>query len=652
MPNDPSPEPAWLGDTEHPPSDRAVRTVKDERTTRDMSSNDNLGPTEGQIATNAVSRRNVLQMFGIAAAGVAGAGAIAACSPSKNATGSGTSNKPKEFHGAYPYTVPPKGHYNLAPGVTDGIQAGSPYQDLVYPSFGMYYWDAKKWEYMMAESHTLDPKSNTLTVKLRSGLTWSDGSAVTSKDVVATFNLRWLLRSQDWTFLSDVKASDDTTIVFTIGTPSTVVERYVLRAPILPYATYGENADKAAAIRATKGSLDSGAGKALNTAFQTFRPDPAKLIVSGPFTFNTKNITNAQMQLDKNPKGLFADKIAFTSVILYNGETSDVTPVVMNKSVDYATHGFAVASEKGFEAAGFRILRPPVYSGPAIIFNFTAHPEFADVRVRQAIAHVIDREQNGTISLGESGKAVKYMAGFSDIQVPDWLSEADIAKLDTYPKDLAKATSLLEAAGWKKTGGKWHTPAGKAAAYDMKFPIEFADWNPSATNASDQLNSFGFNITKRGITYTQLAPDQLAGKFDMSIEGWGASSNPHPYFAFVQDLFTYNYIGAANSGGKGMNFPLKQKLADGSTIDLEAVVNKSPQGLDVATQKANVKAAAVAFNQLLPMVPIFERYGNNPALEGVRVAKFPADDDPILKNAPYADNFVIMYMYQSKVAPV
>jgi hypothetical protein len=50
-------------------------------------------------------------------------------------------------------------------------------------------------------------------------------------------------------------------------------------------------------------------------------------------------------------------------------------------------------------------------------------------------------------------------------------------------------------------------------------------------------------------------------------------------------------------------------------------------------------------------VPLFERYGNNPALEGVRVAKFPADDDKILVNAPYADNFVIMYMYQGKVTP-
>ena len=62
----------------------------------------------------------------------------------------------KEFHGAYPYQLPPKGHFNLAAGVTDGIQQQSPYLDLIYPSGGMYYWADKKWEYMMAESSTLD----------------------------------------------------------------------------------------------------------------------------------------------------------------------------------------------------------------------------------------------------------------------------------------------------------------------------------------------------------------------------------------------------------------------------------------------------------------------------------------------------------------
>jgi len=59
----------------------------------------------------------------------------------------------------------------------------------------------------------------------------------------------------------------------------------------------------------------------------------------------------------------------------------------------------------------------------------------------------------------------------------------------------------------------------------------------------------------------------------------------------------------------------------------------------------------MAFNQLLPIVPLWERYGNNASLEGVRVDKFPADDDPIWKNPVYADNPVVVLLLQGKLKP-
>ena len=240
------------------------------------------GPGPSALS-NEISRRHVLQLFGIAGVGAAGIGSLTACSPSDPNSEEEGGNKSgnKEFHGAYPYQLPPKGHYNLAAGVTEGIQQQSPYLDLIYPSGGMYYWADKKWEYMMAESSSLDEAANTYTMKLRSGLTWSDGSPVTAKDVVDTFNLRWLMRQQDWTFLSDVKAQDDTTVLFTIGTPSTVLERYILRAPILPSSVYGEWATKAETMRKAKTSLDSPEGKKLNGDFQKLRPENP--VVSGPF---------------------------------------------------------------------------------------------------------------------------------------------------------------------------------------------------------------------------------------------------------------------------------------------------------------------------------------------------------------------------------
>ena len=75
----------------------------------------------------------------------------------------------------------------------------------------------------------------------------------------------------------------------------------------------------------------------------------------------------------------------------------------------------------------------------------------------------------------------------------------------------------------------------------------------------------------------------------------------------------------------------------------------SAQGLDENAQKALVTKAALAFNELLPVIPIYERYGNNPTAEGVRVTGWPADTDPIFKNSPYADSFVIMLMYEGKL---
>jgi len=342
-----------------------------------------------------------------------------------------------------------------------------------------------------------------------------------------------------------------------------------------------------------------------------------------------------------------ADKVQFDKVVLYNGETNDVTPVVLSKNVDYATHGFPPATEKQFTSEGIRILRPPVYSGPALLFNLDKLKEFSDKRARQAIAYAINREDNGTVALADSGKGVKFMAGFSDNLVPDWISSADQAKLNRYEFSQQKAADLLQQAGWKKSGSAWQTPDGKNAEYEIAYPAEFADWSASATNAADQLTKFGIKVTPRSVTFTQEPIDVDKGNFQLAIQAWGASTQPHPTFSFIQDLFTHNIPTAANQGGRGMGFELKQ-----GGLDLEQIVVNSGLGLDEAAQKDNVTKAALAFNDLLPMVPLFERYGNNPALSGKRVTGWPAEGDPILLNAPYGDNFTVMLIYLGRLKPV
>lgn len=590
-----------------------------------------------------LTRREVLEILG---AGTAGLVFLSACG-----TSGGQSNKgPKQFNGAWPYQVPPNGHYNVLAGVTNGILSGGIYIDLLIPPLGMYYWKTKKWLPLLAEKWSFDKSANTFSLTLKQGLKWSDGKTLTSKDVVSTLWCLRVLRNQVWDYIDTATATDDHTVTVHMSTPSTVVERYVLKTNVVSDAVYGQWATRAQALFNGGGNLDSTEGKALNQDLQNFRPD--KVTASGPFVIDENSITNSQMSLNKNSSGLNADKVLFDKVVLYNGETPVVTPIVLAKKVDYATHGFPPATAQQFAQEGIRVLRPPVYSGYGMYLNVGKLPEFQDKRARQALAYAVDRNESATVTMGKSAKPVKYMTGFSDLQVPDWLSPSDIQKLNTYQHDTDKATQLLQAAGWKKSGSQWMTPSGQSAQYEMIFPAEYADTSASGQNWAEQLGRFGIKITPRSLTFTQHPIEMAKGNFQFAAQGWGSSSSPHPHFAFVNNLFTYNYVISANQGGRGMDFDLKQTTDAFGPVDLQKLVVDAGLGLDESAQKKNVTQIAIAYNELLPNWPLSERYGDNPALEHVRVQGWPADSDPVLQNAPYGDNFTIMLMYTGDLKPV
>ncbi|MEQ4204641.1 ABC transporter substrate-binding protein [Actinopolymorpha sp. B9G3] len=591
-----------------------------------------------------ISRRHALQL--------AGAGATAwllmSCQRGGGG-GSGAGAQVAEFHGGTAFQVPPKGHFNLMDGVTDSILGDHFYIDLILAPGAMFRWKEQTWEPMLAEKWNTDEAASTFTMTLRKGLTWSDGKPITSRDALTTYWCLRIMRNSLWEYIDKVEAPDDHTVVLTMRKPSTVVERYVLRQRLHSDATYGEWARKAEQLFADGKDLDTPEGKKLNEEFQAYRPKEA--IASGPFTYDYDSITNAQLSLVKNPKGYAADKVAFDKVVVFNGETPTITPIVLARNLDYATHGFPVATEKQMIKTGFRIIRPPVYSGPALLMNLDKLKEFGDVRARQALAHAIDRNQNGQVSLADSGVGVEYMAGFSDNLVPEWLSTQDQDRLEKYSYDQDKAADLLAQAGWTKDGKQWLTPDGEPARYELSFPAEYADWSAAGQNAAKQLSAFGIAVTARGVTEAQQPIDVDKGAFDLAIQAWGTSAHPHPHFAFVQDLFTHNIPVAANQGGRGMGFELEQTTKALGEVDLERLVIEAGEGLDEAAQKKSVTNIALAFNELLPMIPLFERYGNNPCLEGERAGKWPPDSDPILQNSPYADNFTIMLMYAGRLTP-
>src|SRR5918994_161239 len=599
-----------------------------------------MSTTERIYRPKELTRR---QFLGLSAAGVGLLLAGCGGGGQNYGEGGGGGGGAKEFHGAYPYQLPPTGHFNTF--LTTGILAdpGNFYHDVQEMPMAMYRWAEQKYVPYMATEWGFEPP-DVFKVTLRKGAKWSDGSEFTSKDVVTTFNILRLQEQLAWNYLASVEPDDDYNLTFKMKDPSTVVERLVLRERIRANSVYGEWSKKAQELFESGADPESKEYRDLVTKVEEFRPE--QMVVSGPYNIDKKSITESQLTMDKVDTSWIADRTKFDKLIIYNGEVPAITPIVLSKDVDYATHGFPLATEKSFKEQGIRILRPPTYSGPALYFNYAKIKAVADPRVRQAIAHAIDMYENATVSLADSAKRSEYMTGVSDVIIKDWVSDQDLADMDPYEYDPDKATSMLENLGFEKDGGVWVSPEGERMEYELGAPAEFADWSAAAKNLADQLTKFGFKTTVRTVTFTQWLPRLQNGQFEMGIEAWG-QGQPHPVYSFEYPLLTNN----VDASGGGMSYDLTQDTKSFGEVDLEKMIIQTASGLDVEAQKASVTKLSKVFNELLPVIPLWERYGNNPALDGERVTGWLPDSNPIYQNSPYEDSFTVMMIMDGTLKP-
>jgi len=559
------------------------------------------------------------------------ASAVAAANPGKG-----------QFNGGEPYQVPPTGHWNNY--VTNNISM-SIYDDLINPPFAKFLWASNGWVNILADSFKLEPPDK-FVVTLKSGLKWSDGNPFTPKDVVTTFTVLRLMSGPVWNYLDSVQASGND-ITFHMAKPASVVQRYVLEQHLYSDAVYGQYAQKADALFSAGKTVADTDVKTLIADFQKFRP--AANVASGPFMYDKSLLTEAQLTLTRNPNG-YQGKVGFSKIVIYNGETPTITPLVLAGQIDYATHGFPPATVSAFKQQGLRILTPPAHSGASLYINYAKVKGAAKKEVRQAIAYLVDRPANATFALGVAAVAQKYMTGLSDTILPLWVDASDIGKFNQYEKDTAKATSLLQGAGWKKgSDGIWVDDTGAKWNYNLLVASDYADWLGAANNLAEQLSAFGLKTTVQAVNHVQSGQQTLQGNFTLAIGGWGAGS-PYPEFSYDTDIL--EQVPPEDPLGPGNSFDLSQTTTSAGQVNFKDLVVASGAGLDPAPQKAAVTKMALAFNELLPIIPIWEKLGDNPVNEGKRVTGWPPDGNPLYKNDYYADSFVTIWIYDGTLKPV
>lgn len=372
----------------------------------------------------------------------------------------------------------------------------------------------------LAESWEVSDDGRTVTYTLREGLLWSDDTPLTAEDIAYTIN-----RSRDEEWLNytstvanlEAEATDERTLVVTSK----------VNDPRLPglslYVVPKHVWEKVSAD-------DVGTYDALDG------------VGSGPFTLSewkkgqfwrmeaNPNFWRGQVAIDEVVFRVFRNADAMVAA-LRSGEIDAAHSVPASSFPDLETEEgiVAVAGEQG----GFDYLVLNSYAGkpPRDEEAFDApHPALTDLRVRQAIAHAIDKETlvervlNGIATPGTT---------MSPSPNPSWIPE--LSEEDTYEFDLDKANGILDDAGYTDSDGngiREYEGEDIVLRYALRTESEYS--KPYSEFISGWLEQIGIGTRFSSYDDGQLLEVAGKGDFDLYVWGWTPFVDPDPMLSYFK----------------------------------------------------------------------------------------------------------------------
>ena len=281
----------------------------------------------------------------------------------------------------------------------------------------------------LAESWKLAEDGKSLTLNLRKNALFHDGKPITSEDVA--FSIMAIKANHPFTTMmgpvEKVETPDPHTAILRMSQPhpAILLAMSPALAPIMPKHIYGDGQD-----------------------LKTHPRNSVDVVGSGPFKF-VEFQPGRRIVLERFDKFFLAgkpylDKVIFNvnsdqSSILLGLERGDIHMVPLI-SAPSDLKRLAQNPKIALTAKGYEGLGPLNW----LAFNLGRKP-MSDLRVRQAIAHSIDKKFI----------AKALMGGYAQDADGPLMPGSPFASHDlvTYPIDLKKAAELLDAAGYKAGPG-------------------------------------------------------------------------------------------------------------------------------------------------------------------------------------------------------
>src|SRR5436190_2889964 len=415
----------------------------------------------------------------------------------------------------------------------DFLSFGTVYEELVFVN-GLKSGSTTKW---LASGYKWSNHNKTLTFTIRSGVKWSDGKPFTAADVLYTFKLIKAHPALDlnaaWSVLKSVTQKGNKVVFnfkasavpyfYYIAGPTPIVAKHIWSTVKDP-VTY-------------KDSHPVGTGP---YAMSSCSPQVVKF---------TKSSRYWQKGLPKIDTVYYP---AFTSndpanQQLASGQAQWGSQFIPNIKAYYLSK----SSDNHFWF-------PPLVN--VSIFINLKDPILSNLAVRKALAYAIDRSKVSQI--GEYGyEPPANQTGIVTPTFGSWLNKGLAKRVNYNP---AKAVSILEKAGFKKSGGVFHTPSGKALSFRILNIGGYSDWVASVQVIQQQLQAVGIKITPENLSSTTYDADVYSGKYQLAYDG-NETGGPAPYYELRQMLYSKNSapIGkAAASNWERYSNPGTDKLID------------------------------------------------------------------------------------------
>ncbi len=475
----------------------------------------------------------------------------------------------------------------------------------------------------LAKSWKITNNGRTVTVFLRPGAKWSNGQPITATDLVTTaaceFAAGWI-----WWDLGSVKAINQYEVQYTMapGAKFNIFPFGVLTQTIVPTSQYAPllpknvwtlikqsqyaGTDKAQLALQTKAQADL---TLLGKKISAFAPKTD--VSSGPFVIS--GVNPGEAVLVKNPDFYGAANIHVNEVVLRNYTSNQgIWNYMIGGQVNQATSSMPTSiKQRAAQTPGNVYYQVPSYYANSLMFNEHVYP-YNVLKVRQALAYMINRNTVQAIGEPVSGSPVKYIDGMTNQQTSDTLTPAEQAQLTLYRYNPAKAAKLLESAGFKKVNGQWELPNGKPWTASLYVNSSYTDWVQGASVVANQMTQFGIKTSPVLIQPAQFATEQSQGKFALSF--WTIALGPDVYWAFGRlygGLDGYNMIGgklsytSSVSKGNWVNFPQTVAIPTYGSVQPGPLTNNLAEAMSPTVLHSDTAKLALVSNRYLPAITLW-----------------------------------------------